>query len=676
MYLRASISRLHVISTLVAASCTLAAPQTVPSRSLITRNTPAFVTASSTRNLGPEDPSKMIDVSIWLNLHNRAGLDTLAQELYDPNSSRFHSWMKREDFAQFAPSDQEASEVSRYFSSHGMRVLSVGPNNLFVRAQGTVANVSKAFHVALNRYQVKDGVYRSNSSDPLVEGATAALVHTVSGLDSAELKHPIVFAKPAKSISALSRTFDFEAASSIPFFTANCFTGPVSETIGTPGNYPYGVYKGNKYYSSPSDPGCGYTPSQIQTAYNLKALYKAGFDGAGQTVVIIDWCGSPTIRQDANAFSARFGLPPLTTSNFHIINYPGPSTCAGQNEEINLDVEWAHAIAPGANITLLVPPTASFQDIDQAQYYAATSGLGNVISGSYGAPEILVSPAELQNQNLVNEICSIFGVSANFSSGDSGDFTPVGLPRTVSVPAASPYATAIGGVSLALNKDFSIKWQTGWGNNETLLASGGFVFDPPLNFGFTFGSGGGASGFYSKPWYQRNLPGKFRQLPDISWVADPFTGPIIEVTIPGVYPQILEVIGGTSASCPMFSALWAIANQEAGVPLGQAAPYLYSMPKGTITDVLPVGSPTNVTAAVSTSPKHTDTFSATALAEPLVNTKVFYSAIWNYPGIADTPYVLTFGTDSGLTVTPGWDNVTGLGTPNGKAFADYFNPAH
>ncbi len=122
----------------------------------------------------------------------------------------------------------------------------------------------------------------------------------------------------------------------------------------------------------------------------------------------------------------------------------------------------------------------------------------------------------------------------------------------------------------------------------------------------------------------------------------------------------------------MFSALWAIANQEAGFPLGQAAPYLYRMPKGAITDVLPYSSSHNVTAAIQEFPFLTDTYTAAQLAAPLENTTSFYSALWDYPLNQDTTLVLTFGTDSGLTTTAGWDNVTGLGTPNGKAFADAF----
>jgi hypothetical protein len=98
------------------------------------------------------------------------------------------------------------------------------------------------------------------------------------------------------------------------------------------------------------------------------------------------------------------------------------------------------------------------------------------------------------------------------------------------------------------------------------------------------------------------------------------------------------------------------------------------MPDYAVTDVLPIGSPTDVTATYKESATVTDTYSAAQLAAPLENTTKFYSGLWAYPLTQDTTYVVTFGTDSGLTTTKGWDDVTGVGTPNGQAFADYFKP--
>ncbi len=635
-------------------------------------NTPKYV--ANAQVLGHEDTSKVIEVSVWLNLHNREGLDTLAKELYNPSSPHYRQWLSQREFAsRFAPTAADVKTVESFFAAHNLKVVRVGTGNLFVRARGTVGDVESAFKVTLNNYLVNGKTLRANAGNPVLEGAAAPVVRHVSGLDNAEYTHPLA-SKPsfASSGKGFATGFTFDSAAN--FFENNCFPGTASESFTTAGALPKAKFSGNVYSGGPTNIGCGYTPTDIQTAYGLTSLYKEGFDGKGQTVVIIDWCGSPTILQDANAFSAKFGLPKLTSSNFSIIETPTPSYCAGPSPEINIDVEWAHAIAPGANIDLVVPPSASFQDVNQAVFYAVNYGLGNVISGSYGSEEQYTSPKELATEDLINEIAAISGISANFSSGDYGDYTFGFDTPSVSAPADSPWATAIGGISLALNSKGAIKWQAGWGNNVTQLQGGGQVADPPANFGFNGGSGGGESGFFLKPSFQSSLPGVGRQLPDISWLADPFTGGVIAITTPGQYPPIAyTVYGGTSLACPMFSALWAIANQEAGVPLGQAAPYLYTLPASTIHDIKPLGSSTNVHGTVTDSTGSTS-YSAAAVAGVPTGT-TFYSAFWEYPGEAYTWYVLTFGTDSSLTVTPGWDNVTGLGVPNAKAFADWFKPA-
>lgn len=659
----------------------MALPAFAANGALIVHNTPSFV--STAKNLGAEDASKTIEVSIWLQPHNRGELDALAQQLYDPSSPHYRNWLTRSAFsARFAPTAKEAAAVSAFFTSHNLRVVKVGADNFFVRARGTVGDVQKAFHVQLNNYQVGTKVIRANAGDPYVEGAAAPLVRSVSGLDTGKYEHPLEVRTTSlpgpKGLGSMAKAAKAVAApADIPgFFTSNCFDGVTTEVLSNnnDGSFPIGTYHGNHYFETPESAGCGYTPAEIQAAYNLNGLYAEGFDGKGQTIAIVDWCGSLTIQDDANTFSAMFGLPALTSANFNIIQVPRPSTCAGPNTEINLDVEWAHAIAPGANINLIVPPSAYFQDIDQAEYYTITSGLGNVISGSYGAPEAFVSPTELQNGNLLSEIAAVFGISTNYSSGDCGDDTLCTGVQTVSYPADAPWATSVGGVTLALNADNSIAWQSGWGNNETLLTEAGTIFDPPATIGFIGGAGGGPSAFFAKPSYQSKIPGKFRQLPDVGWLADSFTGAVVVITQAGQFPpQVWYAVGGTSLSCPMFSALWAIANQEAGVPLGQAAPYLYSMPAGAITDIVPVGSPTNVNAKIQESSTLTNKYAAAQVGG--VTAGKFYSALWDDPFVEYTTLVLTFGTDTSLHTKTGWDNVTGVGTPNAQAFADSFKPA-
>jgi subtilase family serine protease len=206
---------------------------------------------------------------------------------------------------------------------------------------------------------------------------------------------------------------------------------------------------------------------------------------------------------------------------------------------------------------------------------------------------------------------------------------------------------------------------TGWGNNITYIDSFG-VADPPFGF-FYAGAGGGESAFFSKPSWQKALPGSGRQVPDVSALADPFTGFAIIYTESGV--QYAEAgIGGTSLASPIFTAIWAIADQYNGKPLGAAGPAVAALKPGQITDVLPTSSlETSDVSGVIFDSSGSQFYSKTDLFAGLLYTqKDFLSAVW--PVDSEDAIDISFGTDSSLTVTKGWDNVTGYGEPHGLGF--------
>jgi subtilase family serine protease len=283
-------------------------------------------------------------------------------------------------------------------------------------------------------------------------------------------------------------------------------------------------------------------------------------------------------------------------------------------------------------------------------------------------------------ENGISEIAAALGISQQVSSGDEGDNLALdqndyGInAASVQANADSPFVTAVGGTSMFLDSNNNIKLQTGWGLNETRIANPtpNPPTIPPLSFGFQFGSGGGTSVVYAKPAFQKHLKGSFRQVPDISMDADPETGVEVIISPDGIPADgtVVEIVGGTSLSAPMFSAYWAIANQAAGGgPIGEAAPILYELPGNAITDInlTPLDTLLNVTGLIINPPNAPVFESAAALAQPLENTKLFVSAL--FQSSTSTRWdVFTFGTDSSLTTGPGWDNVTGLGTPNGTAF--------
>ena len=187
-----------LLLTLIAA---VALPATAASGKLIAHNTPSYV--STAKNLGTEDPSKVVEVTVWLNPHNRAGLDTLAQQLYDPASPNYRHFLKSSQIAaRFAPTAAEAKTVQQFLEAHNLKTVRVGPNNFFVRARGTVGDVENALHVQLNNYEVRGKVIRSNDRDPYVDGAAAPLVRAISGLNSGEYEHPAMARPTLLRISA------------------------------------------------------------------------------------------------------------------------------------------------------------------------------------------------------------------------------------------------------------------------------------------------------------------------------------------------------------------------------------------------------------------------------------------------------------------------------------------
>ena len=654
--------------------------QSIPGKTLL-HQTPAFV--STARDLGPEDSSKQITLHVWLRLHDRDSLRELVRQQHDPASGNYRAWLTRQEFsARHAPTTEDVARVKDFLAAHGLRVVGVGDRNFYVKTEGTIGDVQKAFHVQMHRFEVRGEEFRSNTADPEIEASLAPLIGRVGGLTSqvfnSHLARPI---NPETGQPFPPVPFSGQPAGA--FLAANCFRPSQTVMFSQDGYAPKAFYAGNRYgsqinSSAPNLPPCGYQPSEVQTAYNLNGVYAAGWNGAGQTIVIIDAYGSPTIAVDSSVFSSFYGLAPLNLTVYQ----PGgpPAFNSGWASETTLDVEWAHAVAPGASIALVEAPSNSFDDLDTAILFAVENGLGNVISNSYGTEEANLGGSPYTYLDDLLLFAGSLGISVNYSSGDNGDFAAIEGFADVSYPASSPYATGVGGTTLALKTDNTMFFQTGWGNNETRIASAtdshGYnpPVVPPLHLGFVYGAGGGTSTVYAKPPFQSNLPGGFRMVPDIAYLADPYTG--VEIicntgSCSGSGNSLsVYSIGGTSLACPMFSAMWAIANQKAGVPLGQAAPWLYTLPAGAITDVTPPNPNLNVAGFITQVGGAMTPESAAMLAAPLGTSTPFFSALYN--GTSTRWYVLTFNTDSSLSASVGWDDVTGLGTPNGLWFVNAF----
>ena len=638
------------------------------------------------KNLGQESPSTPLMLTAWLNLHNRAGLDARVKDIYTPGSPTFHKWLTSADLKTYTPTAAELTAVQAELKAHNLAVQSIDPLNLSVRFTGKASDVESAFHTQINRYTVKGELTRTSSNLPQLSGGAAGLIHHLSGLNTLAPRHNVTFPVNPRTRQKLAGVPVAAVKANGKYFSGQCFFYPealkLSGVSSQDGTTPVSsAYNGLVYGAVPSNSpagtaaSCGYSPSEVQGFYGLDKAFGLGYTGTGQTIVLIDAFEEPTAQADAATFSNIYGLPAITSNNFKIYNpfkANQPGSLYGVDTETDLDVEWAHATAPGANLALVLGFSEDEEDIQSAILYAVTNKIGNVVSVSYGYPEYTSGPLALEIWNEIVEMGAAEGIAVNVSSGDAGDESVYEGQTDVEAPADSPYSTAVGGTSIATTPDpGSPVFQTGWGNNIGFLSYniGGqtYLYDPPQGE-FYAGSGGGVSAQFAKPAYQSGLPGANRLLPDVSALADPYTGAEFVYTDPVTGQQLVSVVGGTSLAAPIFSGIWTIIDEYSGGPLGQAAPYVAATVGSFIDDVLPLPGPANVTGSV-TDPKGTTNYSATALSQPLFTTTEFVSSLWN---AGDGYYYnLSFGTDSSLTVTQGWDNVTGYGTPNlGRALLE------
>ncbi len=657
-----------LLSVLFALACIAA--QAEPTHS----NVPAGIKIS--KDLGRVDGSTEINITVHLQLTDKAAFDKAVNALYDPASPTYHKWMTNADIAKFAPAESRREAVRHELENNGLTILSPDSFGFTIRAHGTIANVERAFNTEIHTFEYKGKTFRANIRDARLAGIAGSYVSSVAGIESHQVRPLYKRAFDLQTHQPLPEIPLQENANAFPpGSTTDCLSSPSTYTLQGSTTLPTGVYTGTVYSVDTSTSlVCTYLPRQLQTVLGLNQIYNAGYKGAGQTIVLVEGYGYPTMVQDANAFYHMAGLPLLTSSNLSIVypeGKPNPELgiLSGWNIEIALDMDSSHTTAPDANMVVVVTYGQDNEDFQASIMYVAEHSLGNQVSNSYEEDlDLLAGPDEQISWDDAIELATAKGISVNFSSGDGGDNgvgSPLGAPG---VPSVAPHATSVGGTS-TLNdlRHSGGTITTGWGDTWVYLESAGAVSDPPLPYGLYGGGGGGESVFWPKPSWQSSLPGTGRQTPDVSALADPFTG--FPIVITSGTTQVVEYgWGGTSLACPIFSGFWALANQAAGAPLGQAAPLIAAMPYGGVLDVLPTTDITadNVTGKITNS-SGTTSYTASQIFGSLLEGNVgFTSTIW--PADPDDVLDFGFGIDSSLTVKKGWDNATGWGTPRGLAF--------
>ena len=444
-------------------------------------------------------------------------------------------------------------------------------------------------------------------------------------------------------------------------FSAECLFGQATARVGQhPGSIVWELAQPipdatahftceKRFFNRSLNPNNGvacYGPGAIRAAYGLSGFISSGINGSGRTIVILDAFGSPTAFADLQAFDSLFGVP--DPPSFNIVTMPGTppfdptnGNQVGWAEETSLDVQWAHAIAPGANIILIEAASNSDADLTAGLNFAIDNHLGDVVSMSFGESEVFLTDAagkqavnawELAFKHARENHVTLFVSSGDQGSTNTADNAGDVFPfQNVSYPASSQMVTAVGGTNLYFG--------TGTPATGKADPNGSYISEKVLNDeaqGIALAGGGGISSLFNMPDYQEsNLPiavrkqlQKQRGVPDVAYNGGVVGGVIVHLGFLGKNSGYY-VFGGTSAGSPQWSGIIADVNQVLGRPAGFINKQLYK------------------------------------LQDFGVLTGLFHDITTGDNGFCfnETPNA-TFGCVPGFSATPGWDPATGWGTPN------------
>lgn len=621
----------------------------------------------------PLEADTELGLSVFLRLRDKGAALAELASVNDPTSPNYGRYLSPEAFHdKYAPAPDDVAAVRGWAESHGLTVDHVPGNRLFVALRGRAADVEAMFGTRLARDLASPMAAHGLLAAPTIPAALAGKVDTVLGLEPSRL---VAHHVRIGGVRSLAQGQHRPSRPALP----RGVTPPPPEGYrnAEPCSPWYGQRTDNAAPPLTGFPAqlpwvpCGYKPPALRAGYGLADAVEAGNDGTGVTVAIVDaFPASPTLFRDSATYAAQNDpAHPLTAALFTAVvapaprsNYePDPRNIQGWWGEQTLDVQAVHAIAPGAHILFVGAQTDEDTSLTSALTYVIENNRASIISNSYGGAEN-GSPGFVAWESIAIQ-AGLQGIGLYFASGDSGDdsidpFGFVGQP-SATFPASLPEVTAVGGTSLALDglnrRSFELGWETGASFLVPTASTTPAHWSPEVPQ-FGYGAGGGTSQVYLQPTYQSgrvppriaNVHGpSSRVVPDLAMLADPTTGMIIgqTQTFPdGVYYDQFR-IGGTSLATPLLAAVVALAEQRNGHRAGFANPKLYhAASTPAFVDILP-GAARGVVQADYT----------------------------NYVDASDG-FVYTFLSlgyrGQSIGTATGYDNVTGLGVPNGTAFFD------
>jgi subtilase family serine protease len=622
---------------------------------------PTAADGAAVSDLGEAGPQAPAAARVYLASRDPAGLAAYATAVSTPGNPLYQRYLTpAQEQHLFGPASAQTAAVRAWLGAAGLHVTEVTAH--YVAVTGTAAQADRAFGAGWHSYRVGANPVRQY-------GDAVASVPQQAPAPGARVTVPTVLASAVTTVAPMETGIPGYLATGEAVST----TSPAATSAKPP---PCSDYFGQliadslptAYGQHAPYAGCGYTPQQLRSAYGVPP----DLTGAGVSAAVVAGGHTPTMANDLATFAARHGEP-LAPGQFSEILPTGiDASCSTQGAEYSedfADVEQVHAMAPAAHLTDLgVKCDDDGQALPMLDAYSqiADQRLATVVSSAYNARynEATLSPGLIAVYEQVFEQGAAEGIGYYVDSDDEGDdssVSPTHAP-TVSYPDSDPWVTGVGGTTLAIGADGGYQWEAAWGDNVAQLVTTppGWA-SPPGDF--LGGGGGGASHIFTQPAYQRGVvPGALshaagsdapmRVLPDIAADASLGSGTRVGVTValsagqPAAYHEFS--FAGTSCSVQLIAGMQADAQQAAGAALGFANPAIYAR--------FGAGAFHDVTAAPLGPAAHLDAVGPAGTPQP---------------GAPDTPFLITLGLDQSLSAAPGYDDATGVGTPDARYFASY-----
>jgi subtilase family serine protease len=635
-------------------------------RAIVAGAEPSWV--SSATVLGAVPTAQVLNARVYLASRDAAGLAAYATSVSEPTSASYGQYLTPAEVqARFGPDPDQVSAVSDWLTSAGLQVTASTEHYLEVK--GDAAAMQTTFGTQLDNVTLDGQDYRTPVSPVSVPASLGSAVLAVTGLDNAgdRAVSQLDTGAPAASDSAatmadapMNSTGASEDGFS-PSRTVNPTNAPPAPVFNNSG--PSSTFYGQNVDTKlPSAFGSqqafavqGYTGTQFRAAYGATP----GETGAGVKVAVIDAYDSPTLVADTQQYANNEGVPwtPGQLTQVTPTTYSDLTSCqasASWFQEQPLDVEAVHAIAPAADVVAVSAASCDNDDMFDGIADIIDNHLADILSGSIGFID-RVTTAQRATFDQVFQEAAAEGIGLFFASGDGSDLNGTDGGHK-DFPDFDPFVTVVGGTSLAVGANNTYLFETGWGTHTATLSADGTSWGT-LPGALGSGTGGGAIKHVAQPAYQAGVvPASIstpagvtsprRVTPDISADADPTTGMLIGYTqqFPdGTVEYLQNRTGGTSLATPLVAGLQAIAEQLAGHPLGFANPEIY--------------------AKFGTSDFHDPNGNPLGNGQPAAQVRTdFVNSADDTDGTVTT--LRTDGADDLLTTTPGYDDTTGVGTPN------------